>query len=164
MARPKAKQLTERELEMMHVFWQPIDRKGTKSTSQNRPVARGFPAAGTLPQGSEIGAKSQAEELTAAEVRQRLEEEGRDLAYTTVATLLRILVEKGFLRQTTQQRPFLYRANRSFKEVSTRLVSDLVDQVFSGSRETLLLRLVESKKLTKKERLLLEEILQEKKQ
>jgi len=135
MARPKAKQLTERELEIMHVFWQP---------SAKRQIS------------------NQQEELTAAEVRQRLADEGRDLAYTTVATLLRILVEKGFIRQTTQQRPFTFRASRSFKEVSTRLVSDLVDQVFSGSREALLLRLVESKKLTKKERQLLEQILQEK--
>lgn len=135
MARPKARQLTERELEMMHIFWQPAGRKD---------------------------AKPQSEELTAAEVRQRLAGGGRDLAYTTVATLLRILVEKGFLRQTTDQRPFAYRANRSFKDVSARLVNDLVDQVFSGSRETLLLRLVENKKLTKKERQLLEDILEEK--
>lgn len=131
MVRPKAKQLTERELEIMHVFWQPC-------------------------------AKKQAVELTAAEVRQRLADEGRDLAYTTVATLLRILVEKEFIRQLNEQRPFVYQACRTFKDVSSRLVSDLVDQVFSGSREALLLRLVESKKLTKKERQLLEEILQEK--
>ncbi len=140
MARPKAKQLTERELEIMHIFWQPTDRKGAKQQAVSR-----------------------LDELTAAEVRQRLADEGRDLAYTTVATLMRILVEKGFVRQTTHQRPFAYRANRSFKDVSARLVSDLVDQVFSGSREALLLRLVESKKLTKKERQLLEQILQEKK-
>ena len=139
MARPKAKQLTERELEIMHVFWQSMDR----------PMDR-------------KGAKSQAVELTATEVRQRLAGGGRDLAYTTVATLMRILVEKGFIQQTTDQRPFAYRANRSFKDVSARLVNDLVDQVFSGSREALLLRLVESKKLTKKERQLLEQILREK--
>ena len=135
MARPRAKQLTERELEIMHVFWQPHD--------------------GQHADGHHV-------ELTSAEVRQRLADEGRRLAYTTVATLLRILVEKGFIRQTTLQRPFAYRASRTFKEVSVRLVNDLVDQVFSGSREALLLRLVESKKLTKKERQLLEQILREK--
>ncbi len=139
MARPKAKQLTERELEIMHVFWQPSER-------QPADVPRNEPRV----------------ELTAAQVRQRLADEGRDLAYTTVATLLRILVDKRFIRQTTDRRPFVYRASRTFKEVSVRLVNDLVDQVFSGSREALLLRLVESKKLTKKERQLLEQILQEK--
>jgi len=135
VVRPKAKQLTERELEIMHVFW--------PSPKERQTV------------GEHV-------ELTAAEVRQRLADEGRDLAYTTVATLLRILVEKGFIGQLNDQRPFVYQACRSFKEVSSRLVNDLVDQVFSGSREALLLRLVENKKLTKKERQLLEEILQEK--
>ena len=56
----------------------------------------------------------------------------------------------------------MYRSDRTFKEVSGRLVSDLIDQVFSGSREALLMRLVESKKLSKKERELLEQVLQEK--
>lgn len=31
MARPKAKQLTERELEIMHVFWPPHEEKQTAS-------------------------------------------------------------------------------------------------------------------------------------
>ena len=81
MARPRAKELTERELEIMHVFWNHGDS-------------------------------------TAAEVRDELAKSGRDLAYTTVATLIRILTEKGFLEQATSARPFLYRPIRSFEEVS----------------------------------------------
>ena len=63
MARPKAPELTERELEIMHVFWK-----------------RG--------------------ESTAAEIRETLAKSGRDLAYTTVATLIRILTDKEFVEQT----------------------------------------------------------------
>ncbi len=125
MGRPPAKELTERELEIMHVFW---------------------------------GRKQQ----TVSDVRDQLEKEGRDLAYTTVATLVRILVDKGFVEQTNSERPFIYRPLRSFEEVSGRLVGDLVQRVFAGSREALLVRLMEQKKLTAKERALLEEILQEK--
>ena len=125
MPRPKAKELTERELEIMHVFWE-------------------------------------AGELTPADVRERLASEGRDLAYTTVATLVRILLEKGFIEQTNQERPFRYRPVRSFKDVSRNLVRDLVERVFGGSREQLLVHLVEDKKLTKKERELLEKVLKEK--
>lgn len=136
MARPKAKQLTERELEIMHIFWRQADGQ----------------AGGRLPV-----------ELTAAEVRELLATEGRDLAYTTVATLLRILVEKSFIRQTNQRRPFTYRSVRTFQDVSGKLVSELVERVFLGSREALLMRLVESKKLSKKERQLLEQVLAEKK-
>src|SRR5438270_12604344 len=109
MARPPAKELTARELEVMHVFWEH-------------------------------------ETQTAADARERLAKEGRDLAYTTVATLIKILVEKGFLKQTNHERPFLYRPIRSFEEVSRRLVGDLVRRVFQGSREELLVRLLDGKK------------------
>ena len=122
MARPPAKELTERELEIMHVFW-------------NRGLS------------------------TAAEIRDQLAAEGRDLAYTTVATLVRILTEKGCLEQTNTERPFQYRAARSFEEVSGSLLGDLVQRVFHGSREQLLLRLVEDRRLTAKERAVLEAIL-----
>jgi predicted transcriptional regulator len=128
MARPKSPELTERELEVMHVFW-------------------------------DAGESS----LTAAEVRDKLDAAGRRLAYTTVATLARILIEKEFLRQTNDQRPFAYAPVRSFEDVSRRMVGNLVDRVFQGSREQLLLRLVEAKRLTAKEREVLKSILQEKK-
>ena len=88
---------------------------------------------------------------------------GRELAYTTVATLVRILCDKGFLTQTNQERPFTYRPIRSFSEVSGSLVGDLVERLFGGQREQLLLRLLEERKLTAKERAVLEEILREKK-
>ena len=126
MARPKAKELTERELEVMHVFWE---------------------------QG----------EITISEARENLESGGRNLAYTTVATLVKILVEKQFLQQTNDQRPFSFKPTRSFKEVSGNIVSDMVAKVFGGSREQLLVQLMEKKKLTKREREFLEDILKEKK-
>jgi predicted transcriptional regulator len=124
MARPRARELTERELEVMHVFW----RRG---------------------------------ESTVAEARDDLAGRGRDLAYTTVATLVRILTEKGFLTQTTQERPFRFRPVRSFDEVSSSLLGDLVERVFGGSREKLLVRLMEQRRLTARERALLEQLLRE---
>ncbi len=126
MARPRAKELTERELEVMHLFW-------------------------------EHG------ELTIAEAREELVGSGRDLAYTTVATLVRILNEKGFLEQTNDERPFRYRPVRSFEDVSGSLLGDVMQRVFGGSREQLLIRLLENKKLTTKERRLLQDILKGKK-
>ena len=124
MARPRAAELTERELEIMHVFWKRDD-------------------------------------LTANQVRDELAGIGRDLAYTTVATLIRILMDKSFLKQTNSERPFVYSPVRSFEEVSGRLLSNLMQKVFDGSREQLLIRLMEQKKLTAKERQVLTEILKE---
>ncbi|MDA1017029.1 MAG: BlaI/MecI/CopY family transcriptional regulator [Planctomycetota bacterium] len=129
MARPKAPELTERELEIMQVFW---DLDG-----------------GT----------------TARDVRERLELRGRDLAYTTVATLIRILTEKRFLRQTNQDRPFLFEAVRSFDEVSVNLVDDLVKRVFRGSKEKLLISLFgQQEQLSDGDRELLEDFLREQNQ
>ena len=125
MARPKASQLTERELELMQVFW-------------------------------EVG------EQTAAQVQEALQEKGRKLAYTTVATLVKILVEKDYVRQTNDKRPFTYQPVRSFEDVSGSMVGEMINRLFGGSREQLLIRMMEQKKLSKKERRLLEDILEEK--
>ena len=124
MARPKAPELTERELEIMHVFWD-------------------------------------AGPQTAQQVRDELAARGRDLAYTTVATLIRILTDKSFLRQTNDERPFVYEPIRSFEDVSRSLVDHLLTRVFGGSREKLLVSLLGRQRLTKKERTMLEEILRE---
>jgi predicted transcriptional regulator len=122
MARPAARELTERELEVMHAFW-----GGGEST--------------------------------VAEIRDALAAAGLDRAYTTVATLVRILSDKGFLVQTNPERPFRYRPARSYEEVSRKLLGEVLDRVFRGSRELLLVRLMEHRKLTPRERSLLEELL-----
>lgn len=125
MARPASKELTERELEVMHVYWK-----------------RG--------------------EITAVHARDELAATGLDLAYVTVANLTRILLEKGFLETVNDQRPFRYRPVRSFEEVSRTFVSDLVQRVFQGSREQLLVNVFNRRrKLSAKERALLEQILKE---
>ncbi len=125
MARPKAKELTERELEIMQVFWS---------------CGPG----------------------TAAEIRDQLSQKGLDRAYTTIATLIRILQDKGFVRQLNEERPYRYEAAQSYEAVSGRLLGDLVERVFGGSREQLMVRLLEKRKLTKSERELLLGILKEK--
>jgi len=122
MARPPAKELTERELQVMQVFW----RHG---------------------------------EATAAEVRDRLAAAGLDLAYVTVANLIRLVAEKGFLEQLNDDRPYCYRAARSFDDVSHSLIGDLVRRLFQGSREQLLLNVLKRRRLTAGERALLREIL-----
>ena len=87
--------------------------------------------------------------------------QGFDRAYVTVANLVRILVDKGFLEQTNADRPFQYRPIRAFHDVSRNLVRELVERVFRGSREELLVQLLGQKRLTAKERTMLEQILKE---
>ena len=69
------------------------------------------------------------------------------------------------VRAADQRRaPFRYEPIRTFDDVSGRLLGDLVKRVFRGSREHLLVRLTEDRKLTAKERALLEKILREQQQ
>jgi BlaI family transcriptional regulator, penicillinase repressor len=98
-------------------------------------------------------------EATVAEVRDSLARSGPDLAYTTVATLVRIVAEKGFVTQVNEERPFRYRPARSYEEVSGRLLGDVLKRVFRGSREQLLVRLMEEGRLSARERAVLEQIL-----
>lgn len=125
MARPKSTELTERELEIMQVFWEIRDKT-----------------------------------LTIADVQSDLNREDRELAYTTVATLVRILVDKGFLEQTTDRRPHEFRPTRSHEEVSGRLLKDLMRRVFGGSAEALLLRLMQDEELTASDRKRLQALVQ----
>lgn len=125
MSRPAAKELTERELEVMQVFW-------------------------------DHG------EMTANEARDRLAINGIDRAYVTIANLVRILLEKGFLKTTNDERPFTYAAVRSKDDVCGSFVGDLIKRVFGGSREKMLAHLLGgNRKLTSAERKLLQEILKE---
>ena len=98
-------------------------------------------------------------EATADAVHQQLVHKGEDIAYVTIANAIRGLVDKGFLQQTTSKRPYVYLAIRSFEQVSNRLVGDLVTRVFDGSREALLVHLLDRKKLSSEEREYLQEVL-----
>ena len=81
-------------------------------------------------------------EVTASEIRDRLAASGLDRTYTTIATLVRNLHEKGFLAQVNDARPFRYRVARTFEDISGRFLGDLIDRVFRGSREQLFVRLL----------------------
>jgi predicted transcriptional regulator len=102
-------------------------------------------------------------ESAVADVRDALAAAGVDLAQTTVGTLVRILVEKGFLEQTRTERPARYRAIRSFEEVSKSLVGNLLDRVFLGSPESLLQCLFGGEKLAPRDRRRLLDLLSEEK-
>ena len=151
MARPRVKELTPRELEVMHAIWDcaPPQSDATPSAAPHSVVTQ---TAGSVIEGAAAG-------ITVAQVRDELARRGRDLAYTTVATLMKILTDKEFLAQTTDARPFSYAPARSFEDVSSSLLGDLVERVFCGSREQLLVRLVEDRKLTRRERAVLEQML-----
>src|SRR5215813_11123230 len=67
----------------------------------------------------------------------------RDLAYTTVQTMLNILERKGKAKRTLKNRAYFYKP-----AVSRKQVNDVVERLFGGSAESLVMSLLETKHLT----------------
>lgn len=78
-------------------------------------------------------------------VQQDLE---RGLAYTTVQTMLNILHRKGKVKRTLKDRAYVYRPVVSRSQVVGQHMNDIVDRLFGGSAESLVMSLVETKHLT----------------
>jgi predicted transcriptional regulator len=72
----------------------------------------------------------------------------RELAYTTVQTMLNILHRKGKVRRQLKERAYFYKPSVSRTQVAKQSVGDLVERLFGGSAESLVMSLVETKHLT----------------
>lgn len=72
----------------------------------------------------------------------------RQLAYTTVQTMLNILYRKGKVKRTLKDRAYFYRPVVTRSQVTKKQITDIVDRLFGGSAESLLMSLVETKHLT----------------
>jgi predicted transcriptional regulator len=73
---------------------------------------------------------------------------GRDLAYTTVQTMLNVLHRKGRVKRELKDRAYLYRPVLSRQKAVTQAVGDMLDRFFGGSADSLVLSLVETRHLT----------------
>ena len=84
----------------------------------------------------------------------------RDVAYTTVLTMMKILEEKGFLKKTATDRAHVYKPTRPRQQVVGAMVRDFVDRVFDGASDALLLHLARDNRLTEKQRRTLSKLAQ----
>ena len=87
-------------------------------------------------------------EVTPANVQTVQRHLKRDLAYTTVQTMLNILLRKGKVKRTLKDRAYFYRPVVSRSHVNRKQIADIVDRLFGGSAESLVMSLVETKHLT----------------
>lgn len=78
-------------------------------------------------------------------VQQHLE---RELAYTTVQTMLNVLHRKGKAKRKLKDKAYFYRPAVSRSQVMGNAVVDLIDRMFGGSAESLVMSLVETRHLT----------------
>ena len=87
----------------------------------------------------------EAGEANVQTVQQNLE---RELAYTTVQTMLNILHRKGKVKRALKERAYFYKPAVTRLQVISQHVGDLVERLFGGSAESLVMSLIETKRLT----------------
>lgn len=85
-------------------------------------------------------------EATVVEVQTRLRPE-RDLAQTTIATLLSRLEKRGVVEHRLDGRQFVYRPLVTEQEVRRSMVSELTTLLFDGSPEALMSHLLRSREM-----------------
>ena len=101
----------------------------------------------TLWEGDEVA------ELTVRDATERVNVGRRKpLAYNTVQTVLNILRDKGVVRtRAGSGRAHLYQPRVSRGQITTSMVGELVERLFDGQVEPLLLNLVEREQLSRPE-------------
>jgi BlaI family transcriptional regulator, penicillinase repressor len=117
--------LTKLELQIMQVIW----KLGTSSAR-----------AATV-------ASSSNSACSVKDVQEGLEQK---LAYTTVQTMLNILERKGKLKRKLRGRAYVYNATVTEARASRHAVRDLVDRMFGGSTDELVMSLIKSRQIDPK--------------
>ncbi len=69
------------------------------------------------------------------------------LAYNTVQTMLNVLHRKGRVRRTLRGRAYIYRAVSTRDKILGGAVRDLIDRVFGGSSDELVMSLIKNRQV-----------------
>jgi BlaI family penicillinase repressor len=89
-------------------------------------------------------------EASVARVQEALREE-RDLALTTVATLLSRLETRGVISRRAEGRQFVYRAAVAEEDVRRSMVDALTDRLFQGDSAALVHHLIDEGSINRAE-------------
>lgn len=83
---------------------------------------------------------------TTAEIYQAVQQT-RELAYTTIATVLKRLDDRGIVKSSRSGRELLYEACLSERQVQRSMVSGMVGSLFQGDAKALVAHLVREAEL-----------------
>jgi predicted transcriptional regulator len=101
-------------------------------------------------------------EATVAEMHQALNEQ-RNLAYTTVATMLRKMDERGLVAHRAEGRTFIYFPRVAAEDVSRSMVDHWVERLFGGSLLEAVNHLLTTREVSADELRRLEQLIAERK-
>jgi predicted transcriptional regulator len=83
----------------------------------------------------------------------------RDLAYTSVLTILNIMTKKKYLKRKKEGKSFIYEAVVARDRTTRTMLGDLVDRAFEGSAKVAVMNLLETKDLDEEELLELRKLI-----
>lgn len=89
-------------------------------------------------------------EATVKQVRKRILK-SREVAYTTIMTVMKNLAEKGYLKYRKDGVTYVYSPAQEPDSVRFNLVKDLIKKVFKGSPSELVQTLVKGEDMDEKE-------------
>lgn len=75
----------------------------------------------------------------------------KPMGYTTVLKLLQIMTEKGLVLRNEAERAHVYQATQSQDVAQNRMVGDLVEKLFDGSAQKLVLHALNNRKASMEE-------------
>ena len=101
-------------------------------------------------------------EATVADIHQGLPD-SRNLAYTTMATMLRKMDARGLVKHRLQGRSFVYRAAIAEAAVSRGMADHLLDRLFEGSLADMVHHLLSTREISRAELGKLEKLITERK-
>jgi len=87
-------------------------------------------------------------EQSVRQVRELLAESGRDLAHTTLVTMLNLMTEKKYVSRKPKANSYLFRPKVKQEDVAKGMTSDLVTRVFGGSASAMMLSLLKHETLS----------------
>ena len=106
----------------------------------------------------------QAGEATVREICEAIEEQGEELAYTTVLSLLQVMEQKGLVGHRSSGKFYSYFARVERGPTVQALTRGFLDRVFDGAVDEYLVHALESKRPSAAEIRKLEELIAQAKQ
>lgn len=100
----------------------------------------------------------QLKEATVKDVRARILET-REVAYTTIMTVMKNLADKGYLKYKKDGVTYVYSPAQKPDSVRFNLVKDLIKKVFQGSPKELVQTLVQNEEMSDEERREIKELI-----
>ncbi len=67
----------------------------------------------------------------------------RNLAHTSVMTMMTIMVGKGYLKRSKKSKRYIYKPNISEEDTTQGMLGDIVERLFQGSKMTAMVQLLE---------------------